>query len=694
MSKLRLVLGLLLVACVALLAPSGRAQTNCQSSSYPSTINCNVIAVGSSAIFPSAAIAAVSPDPLRGNPALCGDRFWTGSATGLDARRTLTTPNIPGEGGTVWVAWDNDTNPTIICAYFSVDSIVGQRLFYGQGSGASGPTNNGQLSLATSVCTAAGGNKVAFVWDTATAGLPLAVYNALEGNNGQTSCVAAKNPVNFTTASTDVAPADALFVANQRVLAADTAATPDAATDAKSSLGYAGNPATCSNPGTPAFSSFSTASANSVCYTYVSGTPDPISGVNIPASAIVSEGALSMLPIINITNTSSGGFGDLFTNHGFTNVLSRNVAAGYAFSVFGTATLTRDLYTQGVGSGFPVVVAHYLAREPMSGSYTAWEWQVIRNKESALGGGTLSQETNLCAPTQSCYQGTIPSAACPTQAATAFPASSTCSNYASWGVSGFNALKTRVIGTGQMVSVSNTLCPTITSSCNVEDTFGYAFYSLGTFGGKSNIRYLQLDGIDGLYASYSTNNGAFPTVTGTQGTSATPGAAPADGCSGYFNGNGGTITSFSCNAYPFPTYANIRSGNYRVWSINRVVWYTGSFTNPNWTTLNPPAFWLSTADQAAPAPTAVIPDFLPYGYCANAGACPNNTAPTLTYPLEAFRSHYTVPGWSIGAPNNGITGAGFGGTENGGDVAGSIIGEQAEADSFGFFGNSFLAWIW
>jgi hypothetical protein len=582
-----------------------------------------------------------------------------------------------------------------------VDSIVGQRLFYGQGSGASGPTNNGTLSLNPSVCTTPGANKVAFVWDSATAGLPLAVYNALEGNPNATSCTTGLAPVNFTTASTDVDPTDALFVGNNRVLAPDTNATAVANVDAKSSLGYGGNPQNCLVPGTAIVSSFSTASSQSICYTYVAGQADPISGTAIPASTIVSEGALSMIPFVNIVNTSSGGFGDLFNNHGFNDVLSANVAAGYAFSVFGTSTLTRDLFTQGPASGFPVVVTHFLAREPQSGTYTTWEWQVIRNKESALGGGTLSQETNICGPSQGAgcpYNATIPSAQCPAQAATVFPATSVCSNYASWGVSGFNALKTRVIGTGQMVSVSNTLCSPITSTCNIEDTFGYAFWSLGSFGGKNNIRYLQIDSNDGLYAGWSTtdggNNGAFPLVNATQGTSATPGAPPVDGCSGYFNGNGGTITNFTCNAWPFPTFANVRSGNYRVWNINRVEWYSGSFTNPNWTTLNPPAFWLSAADQAAPAPTAVIPDFMPFAYCPNAAACPNNAAPTgLVYPLFAFRSHYTVPTWGIGVPNNGILAGGFGGVENGGDVAGMRVGLQEEADSIGFFGKSYLAWI-
>jgi hypothetical protein len=90
----------------------------------------------------------------------------------------------------------------------------------------------------------------------------------------------------------------------------------------------------------------------------------------------------------------------------------------------------------------------------------------------------------------------------------------------------------------------------------------------------------------------------------------------------------------------------------------------------------------------------LIPDFLPFGYCANAAACPDGGVPALTFPLEVFRSHYTVPTWGIGATNNGIGCGGFGGAENGGDVAGMITSEQAESDSICFFGgSSFFSWI-
>lgn len=725
MIKSRLFMGLLLGALAVLFAPASRAQSNCQTPGYVNgngvAINCNVIAVGSSGIYSSAAIAAISGDPQRGNGPLCGSNFWTtGTGIGRDPRKTIPGTPLNDETATAWIAWDDNTNPTIICVYLATDSLVGQRLFFSQGLGASGPNNNGTFLLTSGTtspgaCGAAGANKVAFVWDTATTGLPVAVYNALEGTTG-TTCPTPAFPVHFTTASTDVDPADALFVGNQRVLSPDTTSSAGFPADGKTSLGYGGSSGStgvnCAGPSIA--SAFSGGTANGVCYTYVGGTPDPISGTAIPYSQIVTEGALALLPIINITHStaSSGGFGDLFTNHGFNNVHSADIAAGYAFSSYGMAALTRDLYRGPGASSLGVAPAHYLAREPQSGTYTTFEWQVLRNKETALLGGGLSQETNVCGASQLAHgcPYTTPAANpanCPALVAGTFPNTSSCSNYMSWGIAGDNALKTRVIGNGEMVSVSNT---NVSGTCGgfpafpcITDTFGYGFWSLGTYGGKNNLRYLQLDGVDALYPNWAAasggNNGVGPLVNATQGTSATPGAPPADGCSGYFNGNGGTITTFSCSAsWPYPTFANIVTGTYRAWTFNRVMWFvsgSGGTLKPSWTTLNAPAFWLSAADQTAPviAGHGVIPDFLPFGYCANAAACPEATAPTLTYPMEAFRAHYADPTWGIGVPNNGIIASGFGGVENGGDVAGMPISVQAEADSIGFFGDSFLTWV-
>jgi len=611
-----------------------------------------VVAVGSSALFPSAAIAAVSSDPVRGTSTpLCGSRFWTGSASAVDARKSLTSPVIPDEGGTLWVAWDNDTTPTVICAYLSVDSIVGQRLFFGQGSGSAG---NATLSIPTTACSAAGANKVAFIWDTATTGLPVAVYNALSGNTGG-SCTAATAPVHFNLALTDVRPEDAQFIGNARVLCNDGNSSAFFPPDDKSCMGFGPG---VSSPGTAVVSSYSSASAQAVAYSFT-GT-DPISGVAIPASRALSVGAEPILVFVNASGASSGDFGNLISTGKLTNVNSKTLSAMYT----GQAFFTRDLVQGTTPNSIPQVFAHLLAREPMSGTYTTFEWQVIRQRD---GFNANSQETGVLGPSQAGY-----TSACFVQNANAFPGVS-CSNPMSFCVGANCALRTRVIGTGQMVSTANNNA--------LSDTLGYAFWSLGSFGNKLNIRYLTLDGVDPLFPSYSAHSGVFPGGVAGQGTAAILPAPAAGQCGGYFNGDGGaTISSFSCNSYTLPTFDGVTSGNYRAWNELRAVYYGASDLAPSFSPLNVTGFVAGAQDQAAPAPTARIPDIFPAHYCANV-ACSSTVDP-----LQVFRSHYTIGGVT------GNNGQQSGTTEAGGDVAGTILNAQTEIDA-GLLGNSFTAWV-
>ena len=69
-------------------------------------------AVGSSGVFATTGLAAITADPVTGAAALCGTNFWSGGsgspsslAFAIDSRNA----GIPHEPGTIWVAWDNDT---------------------------------------------------------------------------------------------------------------------------------------------------------------------------------------------------------------------------------------------------------------------------------------------------------------------------------------------------------------------------------------------------------------------------------------------------------------------------------------------------------------------------------------------------------------------------------------------------------
>ncbi|MGA2418673.1 MAG: hypothetical protein ABSG69_01205 [Candidatus Acidiferrum sp.] len=661
MNRLKICSALLALATIVLCAPASNGQA------IP------IVGVGSSASFPITAVAATVGDPIRGvTTPLCGARFWTGTASAIDARSSLTTPSIPAESGSAWVAWDNDTTPTTICAYLSVDSIVGQRLFFGQGPSGAG---NATLSIPTSACTTAGANKVSYVWDTATAGLPVAVWNALTGGNSTASNCSGStttNPVHFNVAFTDIRPEDAQFVGLNRVLCNDANSTSFYPPDDKSCLGYGPG---ISAPGTAVLSSFSTASAQAVDYVYT-GT-DPISNVAVPASQVFVIGAEAVIPIVNTVDTSSAAsFGTLTAlsaNPRLTNVSSHTLAAVYS----GQAILTRDVL--GLASaGLPAEAVHALQREPMSGTYTTFEFQVIRQRDAL---NALSQETGVCGPSQgtSCTgQATGSNTFSPS--ATAFP-TVTGANPLSACAAGACGLRTRVIGTGQMVSVANT------ASFTSQSILGYAFWSIGSFGGKTNIKYLTLDGTDGLFPSYSTNNGNFPGQPTGQGTSPTPSAPSTGQCGGYFNGGGSTgITAFSCNGYTLPTFDGIQSGNYRAWSLLRGQYYGSSVQSPSFSPLNITGFIQSAQDQAAPTLPAAnrVPDILPVSYCANASCS------SLVHPVQVFRSHYALPAWNEGFPQNGVV---AGQAEVGGDVAGSVFNTQIELDLNSIFSSSFLSYL-
>lgn len=669
MNRWKICSALVALALAGLCVPSAHAQ------SIP------IVAVGSSGAFGAASIAMTVGDPVRGvTTPLCGTRFWTGSASAVDARSTLTTPNIPNEGGTLAVAWDVDATPTVICAYLSVDSVVGQRLFFGQGSGTAG---NATLVIPTTACTTAGANKIGFVFDTATSGLPVAVWNALQGGNSTlANCTGSttSNPAHFNVAFTDIRSEDAQFVGNQRILCTDSNSSAAFPPDDKSCLGF--NTGSGVNPGTAVVSSLSTSTAQAIFYAF-SGT-DPISGTTIPASQQVNVGVQAILPFVNTIDTSTTGLGTLTSGATptLTSVSSHTLSAVYA----GEAVLTRDLVG---GNGLGSTVLHALQREPMSGTFTTLEWQVIRQRD---GANFQSQETGICGPTQTgCY-----AANCFTQASSTIPATA-CSNPVNTCIGANCGLRMRVIGTGQMISAVNNSTWTVGGTAGQTPSFlGYAFWSLGNFGGKANVKYLALDGVDALFPGYSPaaggHNGNFPGVPTGQGSLATGITVGAGQCGGYFNGTGTNgIQAFSCNGYALPTFDGLTSGNYRLWNVLRANYY-GSVQTANFSPLNIAGFILGAEDQTAPilGTAQRITDFYPTAYssCNGPGGIGGTCSGVVT-PFNQFRAHYAVSSWGIGAPNNGVSS----GTENGGDVAGAIFNSQTEKDFANIFSNSFTTWV-
>lgn len=557
-----------------------------------------VLGAGSSAQFPTAGIAAVSPDPISSAAAPCGTNLWTGkqgsagaTVNGIDPRSGTTA-----EPGSIWVAWDNGTSPSIVCAYLSVDSLVGLRLFFAQGS-----TGNGTLQFATGTSS---GNLIAGFPDNASS-VPSAVAALING-------------AHFNFAATDIRPEDGQYAFFR-------------AANASSSGGFGYNPS-CVVAGTPVWSSFSNTNAQVDCFR-ISGT-DPITGDAIPSFKTVPLGAA---PVI-IFYSTNGSVGTAASN-----ILSKTAEKFFSGQIGSSQSV--------FGSGVTNAVVSEVQREPLSGTYNTFEFQLVHARDGSAGDGTqeLTGFTgSTIAPT-------------PAQCFVGGSAFSACTNpmYIN---SGVNSIRYRAIGTGEMIKAVNGATTVATTN---RDAMGYAFYSLGSFFTSANsvVKYLTLQGVDPLYSAYNTN-GLFGTCSGS--IAASP-------------------STFKCTTV-LPNFANIINGNYRVWSAYRWVVNTSAPLPPAAVTTllqasqdqaayalnNPTLGGITTANTAISA----IADFVPANYYPSGVQTPF---------LKVFRSHYAISGID---GNNGTNGSSFCAAdqtspncgEEGGDMAGvafQIITDQA-----------------
>jgi hypothetical protein len=523
------------------------------------------IIAGSSALFNTIGYASWE------NGAVTGPNHWsyksgTNVAAGSGCTATTNSPtvvihdsrsaNIVDEPGTVWVSWNAD-----------------------EVSSPKGP--NPQLAAYINVDSGVG---VRAVLAVTSAGAPAAslVINVPAGSCGQnkvpgTSVADSALPAQvladlnaapqITVGAADIRVEDAKF-ATTRLLTAQGTGVANTTRQNVQGLGYGG--AFGASIGYAVKSSRSGAIANPVDFALFGS--DPISGG--PANGNIFEtnvGAGPVMVFVNTTNTGTGHFGDPNFNDADEWPLAGMVSGKY--------TRTRDLFhTTGLGS----FGAHVFLREPLSGTYNTFEFNIPNTARELT-----TQENGVTS-----VAGT---------GATQNPLNDTYSSGGS---------RARAIGTGEEISA-------VTATA---DSIGYAFWGYGNFAGiaPTTAKYLTVNGVDPLFASYSANPtgpGAFPQKSGS--------------------------------TYPAISFPNVANGSYPIWTIFRLV-------TTNATQLGKVQSLVSTAQADA----SLISDFIPF--------------PSV----GVFRSHYYTS--SVG-PYNGHK-AGFP-NESGGDVGGAVLPIQADLDT-------------
>jgi hypothetical protein len=309
----------------------------------------------------------------------------------------------------------------------------------------------------------------------------------------------------------------------------------------------------------------SSSTANNLAFN-IAGT-DPFSGTAIPVPTTVAVGAA---PIIFITSRS----GALAT--------ITNGSDAQLQSVFSGANCNASALG---GSG---AIQAYL-REPLSGTMNTTEYTVFRRPNQD---GT-SQETGVNANKLS---------------------NSPCS--------GGGGGRTRGIGTGEVVK------GVFNSNANFGmDGVAYVFFSYGNVSSISNsssFGYLQLNGVDGIFANYA---GGDP---GEPGNGTIPGAANLP-------------PSCQPGGFPCPesaiwaggkSFPNLRAGTYRAWSVLRMI--------SNGPALTSAQILVSKSNLYVVQST---PDYVPF-------AAVKSGITTLDPGFPLQRSHYG-PGARNGGPEKG-----------------------------------------
>jgi hypothetical protein len=598
MARLKTIFAVLALTAIVGVVPQAHA----------ATVNLEVVIAGSSAMWQTLALGAYNDGTsiASGGGTTC---HWTSGSNkvNLTDSRTTTANNDPG---TLWVVWDNNASgstclgdgvnaATNVWAYLKVDSVVGVRCYLA--------VPKCTVTSTTGNINVAGAGKISTsLWGSDFL-IPSYIQPAFVG------------PTSITVGATDIRPEDALF-ATCRVNSKLGASAVSTGSDNLDGLGYNTNnnagecptynisTAQAKGLGSPILSAVSileggstVSQANVLAFTYPgTGVKDPISGsANTAAPTVTNVGAA---PIIFVTERDKGKLNNV------TNATEQQLQA-----VFSGASCDGSAFTNGVGGGINVFL-----REPLSGTMNTTEATVFRYP-TAYPTGVLgaSQETGV------------------NPGSGDNPLNKACGSGNRW----------RAVGTGEEVAgVLNSG----TANFNTMDGIGYTFFSYGnvsSIAGATKYGYLQLNGVDPIFQSYSAG------TTIDAGQPAVAGELPLN------TPCGSGASAFPCpettiwgNGFSFP---NLRNGTYRAWSLLRVMATGTASTNVK---------ALVTASNKYVVTS--VPDYVP------AVAVPSQGG-IVDVGLKLLRSHYLQKdgaGVTLGGATILNTGA-----DKGGDMGGMII---------------------
>jgi hypothetical protein len=414
---------------------------------------------GSSALFVELGQAAF-------NQAGAGACLWTlGGNSNVLARDARTSP-ATDEQGNIWVVWTPGTGTCSapagsynVSSYMSLDSTIGNRCYFEVDSSGT----PGCVQVMTIAAGTAGANKLCYpsattctsFGDTA-GGIPASVISALNGQH-------------FFMAGTDILPLDAKY-ATYRMLQPCGQAINRQAFDQILRQAYGlGYGTGTTGVGTNVQSSYSTAQFHVLDFN-VTGN-DPINTAQaVPAFTVTTVGAQPIVVAVGPNDTTGTGLN-----------LATDIPS-YVLMNFYNGSLGRasDLLSSTSTAIQPWAVTT-LVREPLSGTYNVFEWSLINNSQFHD-----SQDAYNCSSTGGVF-------------ANPMTLTSINGKFANGG--GQLAYRKRVIGTGEMVTQLN-------NATDTDNRLGYFFWSAGNAAGKTNVKYLTVNGVDPLLNSYS--NGTLP----------------------------------------------------------------------------------------------------------------------------------------------------------------------------------------